>query len=138
MGKYISDKQAGGTTTPHQDFLKTFTFRNWREYSAMAHGAFEGLMHIAIYYIEDSLTHEQRPALDRVFPKIFSMHIARAAIVLLCIVTELQAYFRFDDDGARINQRIHEVWNALMPAFEAKELYDERYAKLMAEQGITA
>jgi len=55
---------------------------------------------------------------------------------LISVVTELQAYFRFDDAGARINERIHEVWNALLPTFTIKELYDERYAKLMKDGGI--
>jgi hypothetical protein len=64
------------------------------------------------------------------------LHIARAAGVLLCIVTELQGHFRFDDNGARINERIHAVWNALMPVFEIKELYDERYSQLMKDKRI--
>jgi hypothetical protein len=57
--------------------------------------------------------------------------MARAATIMLCIVTEVQAHFRFTD--ANINARIHRVWNAVMPIFEAKELYDERYAQLMAD-----
>ena len=57
---------------------------------------------------------------------------------MLCIVTELQAYFHFDDDGARINERIHAMWNALVPAFDAKEIFDERYAQLMKDKGIHA
>jgi hypothetical protein len=56
--------------------------------------------------------------------------------MLLCIVTEVQAYFRFD--GARINERIHEVWQALKPAFEVKELYDQRYGQLMKSTRIEA
>jgi len=64
-----------------------------------------------------------------------SMHIARAAAILLCMVTELQAYFHFE--GARIGERIHEMWNALMPLFEIKELYDERYAQLMKDKHIS-
>src|SRR5258708_7721159 len=136
LGKYISDKQPGGGFTPHQTFLKTFVYGDWRQYSAMAHGAFEGLLPVAMYYIADSIPHEQREKLDAIFPTIFSMHIPRIAAILLCIVTELQAYFRFDDNGARINQRIHEMWNALMPVFEVKELYDERYAQLMKDKRI--
>lgn len=46
--------------------------------------------------------------------------------MLLCMVTELQAHFKFDSNGARINERIHEVWNFLVPVPEIKELYDER------------
>jgi hypothetical protein len=30
-----------------------------------------------------------------------------------------------------INERIHKMWNALMPVFEVKELYDERYSQLI-------
>jgi hypothetical protein len=56
--------------------------------------------------------------------------------VLLCLITELQAHCRFD--GARINERICKVWEALLPLFEAKELYDGRYLKLMQEKGIAA
>jgi hypothetical protein len=50
----------------------------------------------------------------------------------------MQAYFRFDDDGARINERIHEMWDALMPVLEVKELYDERYAQLMKDNRINS
>lgn len=34
MGKYIHDKGPGGTFSPHQTFLKTFTYGMWRQYSA--------------------------------------------------------------------------------------------------------
>lgn len=134
LGTYINKKQPGGTLNPHQEFLKTFTYGHWREYSAMAHGAFEGLMPVAMYYISDSMPYEQRPKLDEIHPIILSLHLARAAVILLCIVTELQAHFHFD--GARIDERIHKIWNALMPVFEAKELFNERYAQLMKDKNI--
>ncbi|HEV2178431.1 MAG TPA: hypothetical protein VGW33_14690 [Terriglobia bacterium] len=134
LGQYIRNKQPGGTLTPHQDFLRTLTYGAWREYSAMAHGTFEGLMRVAVYFISDSIPHEERPKLDEKHPRIMSMHIARAAAILLCIVTELQAHFHFD--GARIDERIHKMWNALVPVFEVKELYDERYAQLMMDKHI--
>ncbi len=134
LGKYVSDRKPGGGLTPHQEFLKTFTYGHWREYSAMAHGAFEGLMPVAMFYIADSMPFESRPKLDETYPIILSLHIARSALVLLCIVTELQAYFHFD--GARIDERIHEIWNALMPVFEAKELFTQRYKKLMEDKGM--
>jgi hypothetical protein len=60
--------------------------------------------------------------------------MARASAILLCILTELQAYFRFD--GARINERVHDVWNALVIAPEVKDLFDSRYAQLMQDKGI--
>jgi hypothetical protein len=46
----------------------------------------------------------------------------------------VQAYFLFD--GANINKRLQEVWKALIVAPEIKELYKERYKKLMKTKGI--
>lgn len=137
LGKYVKDKQPGGVTTPHQDFLMTFAYGRWREYSAMAHGAFEGLMLVARYYIADAMLHELRENMDAQHPEVLALHLARAAGVLLCIVTELQAYFHFDDNGARINERISVMWKALTPVPEIKELYDEHYAQLMKDKHIT-
>lgn len=134
LGKYVSPRRPGDALTPHQQFLKTFTYGFWREYSAMAHGAFEGLIPVASYYVPDSLRHEDREKLQARHIHVLSLHVPRAAVILLCIVTELQAYFRFE--GADINKRIHAMWRALLPIFDAKELYDERYAKLMEDKGI--
>ncbi len=134
LGQYIGRQQKGGTYTPHQDFLKTLVYGQWREYSAMAHGASDGLLKSAIFYIADSMPHEERAMLEDGHLRLLSFHIGQAAAILLCIVTELQAYFRFD--GADINERIHKMWDALMPAFAVKELYGERYEKLMKDRGI--
>jgi len=134
LGKYINRLQPGGTFSPHQDFLRTLVYGPWREYSAMAHGSSEGLVKTAVFYITDSLPHEERPKLDDGYLRLLSSHIAQAAAILLCIVTELQAYFHFD--GADIDARIHRMWNALMPAFVVKELYEERYEQLMKDKRI--
>jgi hypothetical protein len=138
LGKYVSDKRPGGVTTPHQDFLKMFLYGRWREYSAMAHGGFEGLLRAGMFYIRDSAPHEDRPKIEDAHERVFSSHIGRAALVLLCIITELQAYFRFDDDGARISERIHSMWKALMVIPEVKEVYDLRYEQLMKDKGINS
>ncbi len=136
LGTYAKRLGKGATSTPHQQFLKTFLYGHWRQYSAMAHATFEGLSDIALYYTEDSLPIDERPKLEEGYSKMRSATIGRAAIVLLCMITELQAHFRFDDAGARINERIHEMWNALMPSFDVKELYEERYKKLMEDKRI--
>ena len=65
-------------------------------------------MHSAAFYIADIFDHENRPMVDDFFSIALSIHAPRAAALLLCIVTEIQAYFHFDDNGARINERIHE------------------------------
>lgn len=87
-------------------------------------------------YIVDMLPLEERPKLDDLHPVHIATHISQAAGVLISTATELQAYFRFDDCGARINERIHEVWSALMPTFTVKQLYESRYRQLMEDRGI--
>lgn len=122
--------------TPHQEFLKKLTYGFWQEYSGMAHAAFEGLLSTGLFYISKDIPHEQRPIIDETLETTIAVHIPRLSAILLCILTEVQAYFRFD--GARIGQRLHEIWNVLLVAPEVKELYDERYAQLMKDRGITA
>ena len=65
-----------------------------------------------------------------------SLHMMRAAILLLAICTEVQAAYKFKDNEAGINERIRDSWQALQPAMEAKEIYDEHYEKLMKDKGI--
>jgi hypothetical protein len=135
LGTYIRQRN-GEELPPHKEFLKTFTYGQWREYSALAHGAFEGLMAVGAFYVLDSVPHEKRPQIEALYPRFRSLHIGRASAVLTSIVTELQAHCRFQ--GANINKRIQKVWNALIPMFEISELYDQRYSVLMKERGILA
>jgi hypothetical protein len=136
LGKYLKS----GPMSPNQQFLKTFTHLEWRQYSALSHGAYEafigtlGDIPIGSYYMQDFLPHEIRPKVDESYAALLSMHLGRAATVFLCIVTEVQAYCRFD--GANINDRLLGVWAALVLLFEAKELYDARYEQLMRDTGI--
>jgi hypothetical protein len=136
LGRYANTPQPGATFSPHQQALKLLNYGPWREYSALAHSTFDGLLETAATYIVDMLPHEDRPKLDEIHPITLSTHISHAAGILISAVTELQAYFRFDDEGARINERIHEAWNALLPTFTVRELYVNRYAKLMEDKGI--
>ena len=138
LGTYVRSAKSGNVFNPHQQFLKTFTYGSWREYSAMAHGAYEGLLDVAFYYADDILDQDKREALDDTNERTMSFHLSRVAILLLCIVTELQAHFGFDDNGARINERIHLMWKALMLVDEAKELYEGRYKQLMEDRNIRA
>jgi len=92
--------------TPHQEFLKKLTYGFWQEYSGMAHATFEGVLPTAMFYTSKDVPHEFRPMVDIGFETVLSIHIPRIAAVLLCMLTEVQAYFRFD--GARIGQRLHQ------------------------------
>jgi hypothetical protein len=136
LGTYIQPK-AGGLTK-HQKFLKTFTYLHWRQYSALLHGAFEGYIGdipSGLFFATDSFPHEERPKIERLYRDFVTSHLGRAATVLLCLCTEIQAYFRFVD--ANINERVSGIWHVLTQLFEAKELYDEWYCALMKERGIT-
>lgn len=141
LGAYALQPRKGGTFTAHQQFLQKFTYADWRQYSALSHGAFEafagllGDMPVGSYYAEKLLPHELRPKIEESYGSFLSMHMARAATVLLCLITELQAYCRFV--GHKINERICKIWETLMPMFATKELHDGRYKKLMAERGIS-
>jgi hypothetical protein len=136
LGTYLRpDKNA--PLTPNQEFLKRLTYGFWQEYSGIAHATFQGLLPTAAFYTPEDIPHEEREEFDNVFVELtLSKHVFRASAILLCMLTEVQARFRFD--GARINQRLHEVWNALIPVPEIKELYDERYSKLMSDRGIAS
>lgn len=135
LSAYLRAKNKKTPLTAHQEFLKRLQFGFWQEYSGMAHATFQGLMPTAVFYTPHDIPWEYRQQFeDMVIDQMISMHLARIAGVLLCTITEVQAYFRFD--GANINRRLHEIWRALMPALEIKELYDERYAKLMESKGI--
>lgn len=141
LGRYLGQKQSGGVLSEHQHFLKTFTHLEWRQYSALSHGAYEafigtlGNLPVGGYYVQDFLPHDVRPKIDESYDLFISTHIGRAATVLLCLITEIQAYCRFD--GANINQRISKIWGILLPRLEVRELYDGRYARLMADKGIS-
>ncbi len=136
LGTYVRSPQTGGIFSPHQQFLKPFTYGNWRKYSAMAHGAYEGLLNAAPYYASDILDDANRESLEDSNDRTVSLHLGRVATLLLCIITELQAYFGFDSNGARIGERMHEMWNALIVIPECKELHEGHYEQLMEDRHI--
>jgi hypothetical protein len=135
LGQYLRNKP----DTPHKQLLRRFTYLEWRRYSGPAHAAFEayiGHESLGTYFVLDALSHGLRPRVEENYPKFVTRHIARAALILLCTVTEIQAHCRFD--GANIDaRRICKVWEVLLPLSETKELYAGRYSDLMKEKGIT-
>jgi hypothetical protein len=141
LGNYLSARKTGGVLDSHQQFLKTFTFFDWRQYSALSHGVYEafagimGHLPLGAYYLTDLLPQGVRPTITDSYDMFLATHIGRAALILLCIVTEIQAHARFH--GHNIDERIVKIWNALMPLYDAKELYDGHYAKVMTDRGMS-
>jgi hypothetical protein len=133
LSRYLK-VEPNSVPTAHQTFLRKLTLGFWQEYSGISHATFQGLLPIALFLTPKDLPHEERPKVEIAAETLIAIHIFRVAAILLCTLTEVQASCRFD--GASINQRLHEVWNALLAAREIRELYDERYADLMKEKGI--
>ncbi len=132
LGRYLRDEPA----TPNKAFLKELTLGFWREYSGMSHAAFHGLIPTAPFFSPRDISEGERRHFDAHSDELLSMHLLRVVGVLLCILTEIQAHFRFD--GAHINERLVKGWSSVLKALEIKELYDHRYAQLMTDRGITA
>jgi hypothetical protein len=140
FGRYIRERP-GTPLTDKQLFLKNFAHVEWRQYSALSHGAYEafiggplGQVPVGAYYMNDFLPHESRDQLEGTYDLFVSTHIGRSSTVLLCIATELQAYCRFD--GANIDRRICEVWSVLLGFPGARELFDARYGHLMRTRNM--
>lgn len=75
------------------------------------------------FLYRDGHPHEERPLIDDAHDRAMSLHLMRAAILLLAICTEVQAAYKFTDEGARINERVMETWQALQPAIWATSGY---------------
>jgi hypothetical protein len=93
-------------------------------------------LQVAPYYASEILDDANRESLEDSNDRTVSLHLGRVATLLLCIITELQAYFGFDSNDARIHERIHELWNVLIVIPECKELHEGRYRQLMADRRI--
>jgi hypothetical protein len=133
LGQYLRVGKSNPDTR-HKQFLRTLTYGLWQEYSGVAHATFQGLMETASFFTPKDLPQEYWPRLDFMGERMVFLSVSRAAAILLCLLTEVQAYFMFE--GADINKRLHGVWKALNVAFEIKGLYRERYRKLMRDKGI--
>jgi hypothetical protein len=135
LGRYLGGEK-NTQLSSQQEFLKKFTFGFWKEYSAISHATFQALLPLGAFLAPKDLEHELRPRAEAELDRLISRHISRVAAVLLCMVTEVQAYCHFD--GARINQRLQEIWGVLLPISEIGELHAGRYEQLMREKGIVS
>lgn len=133
LGDYLRQKP----DTPHRQLLRRISLGFWREYSSISHASFDGLDELFPFIARDYLPHEMRTSkLDNYRLRLFFMHFARAAALLLCLLTEIQHHFRFQ--GSNVDRRIREIWTAMLPIYEVKELYDFRYGLLIGEPASEA
>jgi hypothetical protein len=71
---------------------------------------------------------------EAIYEAFLTKHFGMAATVLLCLITEIQAFFRFQD--ANVNSRVFSMWNTMMSLFEVAELYAWRYRALLQDKAI--
>jgi hypothetical protein len=117
--------------TPHKQLLRHLTLGFWREYSAISHSSFDALADLYPFIATDRLPHEVRSQAQTAALRHITMHIGRAGGLLLCLLTELQQFFKFND--FEIDRRLRRVWSAMIPLYEVRELYDFRYGRILRE-----
>ena len=127
LAQYLDSKP----DTPHKQLLKKMTLGFWKEYSSISHASFDGLLDLFPFIATDVLPHDKRDIVkDDVSLRAITMHYGRTAGILLCLLTELQHFFRFE--GADIDKRLAEIWSAMIPLYEVRELYDFRYKAMLS------
>lgn len=126
LGTYLDQ----APDTPHKRMLREFTLGFWKEYSSISHATYDGLVSIFPFIAVDKLNVKQLNSLSDVGERQIAMHVGRTAAILLCLLTEVQHFYKFHGP-ARIDERLAEIWTAVLPFFEAKELYQSRYRGLL-------
>lgn len=73
-----------------------------------------------MFLYRDGHPHEERSLIDDAHDRAMSLHLMRAAILLLAICTEVRAAYKFKDEGARINERIMESGRRSSPRWKRR------------------
>jgi len=127
LGEYLKKEP----DTPHKQLLRHLTLGFWKEYSAVSHASFDALVDLYPFIATDRLPHELRDHVSSTALRHITMHIGRAGGLLLCLLTEIQHVYRFGDFD--IDKRLRQVWTAMIPLYEVRELYDFRYNRILRE-----
>lgn len=128
LGQYVKR----GPCTPHRQIIEKLTLGFWQQYSSISHASFDGLLEIFPFIAVDCIPHDQRASVYDAAERHLVRHFARAAGLLLCLLTEIQNFYKFD--CARIDERLNELWTAMLPLVEVKEFYDLRYKNMLRSQ----
>jgi len=127
LGTYLREKP----DTPHKQMLRKLTLGFWREYSSISHASFDGLTGIFPFVVGYDLPARHHDQLDEATERTLAMHVFRAGGLLMCLLTEIQHFCRFD--GANIDQRLADTWASMLEIYEIRELYDLRYRSLIEQ-----
>jgi hypothetical protein len=125
LGAYLRSKP----DSPHKQFLRQLTLGFWKEYSSISHASYDALVNMFPFFTSDIQTRETRLEVEDAGERYAGAHFARAAGILLCLLTEIQHYFKFND--ANIDERLDQIWTAMLPVEEVRELYDSRFKMML-------
>jgi hypothetical protein len=89
---------------------------------------------VAPHFAKDVGGVQMRSVVDSRYLQEMTFHVMRAATVVLCLLTEIQVYFRFNNP--QIDPMLAYLWERMSGIYETNELFDERYRKLMEDAGI--
>jgi hypothetical protein len=132
LGSYLQSDPA--LDSSHKKVVRRFTYGPWRQYSEISHVTFRGVHELFVFLNTYDAPHAQRePILERAEREL-TAHLGRSAAVLLALITEIQATFKFD--GHNINSRLHEMWRSIVNFPEGEEMFTLRYKDLMEDNGI--
>jgi hypothetical protein len=81
--------------TLHKQMLRKLTLGFWKEYSSISHASFDGLASLFPFIAEDQIPYDNRAGLEDATDRHITMHFGRAAGILLCLLTEIQHFFKF-------------------------------------------
>jgi hypothetical protein len=86
---------------------------------------------VAPFLMRDRKSPEERQQLVDFGFSNMSLHLIRMSVVFLSILSEVQAKFAFSSEGARVPERLKEIWLALSSHSEVKQVFESRYARLL-------
>ncbi len=143
LGRYLPSLPADDSD--HQKLVRRFTFGFWRQYSEISHVTFRGVHELFEFLNREDAPHYYRPAIsaraERALTqhigraeRALTQHIGRAAAVLVALITEIQAAYRFT--GHNVNSRIHEAWRGMVNFPDGEDIYNFHYKALMEAKKI--
>jgi hypothetical protein len=112
--------------TPCRPFLRYLEKWLYRDTSAQTHLSFAGLFRTALFLpAEIEVPEDRRSDRERALHIYRFQQISRIAILFLAVATEIDRYFRLNNNSA-----IDKVWHIFSESVpEAKEMFELRYAK---------
>jgi hypothetical protein len=110
---------------PARQFLKYLNDWFYKELSAISHTSFFGIIKTNGLIMMRELSSPQQDLIEQTLvPRHIYLYVSRVVILLLCLLSELQLHFKFDDLGDRLVELWREIY-AVVP--EGKDLYLHRY-----------